>query len=469
MKIKVAELWNECLRIIQDIVDKPAYENWFKPIIPVSYEKDEFLLQLPSQFFFEYIEENYSQLIRATLSRILKKETDLLYRIMVVANDEGATILPPKDEKKPAKPAAKPTNSGTPFQKQALEDIDTQLNPKYSFNSYIEGNINKLPRSIGMSIANDPGKTFSPMFLHGPSGVGKTHLANAIGLKSKELHPNKRVLYVSANLFKLQYTDALVRFNSPNDFLNFYQSIDILIIDDIQDLINQTATQKTFFHIFNHLHQLGKQLIFCCDRHPSELEGMQENLITRFQWGLLYNMKKPDFELRKSILQHKIRKDGLTVPEEVIDYIATNVSDNVRNIEGVLISILAHATINNSDITLELAKNIIGVQVNNRPKEREAKTISLDMIRDLVCQEYKVKSKDLLSNGRARRIAEPRQIAMYLARECTNDALSSIGKTIGNRDHSTVVYACKTVKAQMDIDKKYRKKIEQLKEKITAL
>lgn len=459
------ELWNKCLRIIKDIVPEAAYQTWFEPIVPVKYENDEFLLQVPSTFFYEYIEEKFADLLRFTLNREVGEGTKLLYRIMIDQSSKKTTVLPTANNDVTATqtPKVLSVNSVTsPFNKYVQQDIDPRLNPIFNFNNFVEGSSNKLARTAGISIANDPGKTiFNPIFIYGQSGVGKTHLANAIGLMTKQLHPEKRVLYVSANLFQIQYTDAVTRYNSQNDFLNFYQSIDVLIIDDIQELINKPGTQNTFFHIFNHLHQLGKQLILCSDRAPGMMKGMEDRLITRFKWGLVTEIEKPNFELRKAILKYKIFKDGLEISDDVIDYIAENVQENIRDIEGVLISLLAHSTLTNDAINIDLAKKVIGNVTSLTPRK-----ITVEKIRDVVCEYFAVSCDDLQSKTRSRQIAEPRQIAMYLARQHTDTALATIGLTIGKRDHATVLHACKAVKNQMDTDKTFFNTIKDLEEKI---
>ena len=395
------ELWNKCLAVIKDNLPEKAYKTWFEPIVPVKYENDEFLLQVPSTFFYEYIEDKFAELLRYTLDREIGKNTRLLYRVMVDQSSKRTTDIPTAVNSVPLKQTnAKGINLSAPHSpfKNVIEgDIDPRLNPIYNFDNYIEGNSNKLARTAGLSIGNDPGKTiFNPLFLYGQSGVGKTHLANAIGMMVKQLHPEKRVLYVSANLFQIQYTDAVCRYNAQNDFLNFYQSIDVLIIDDVQEFINKQATQNTFFHIFNHLHQLGKQLILCSDRAPGMLQGMEDRLITRFKWGLVTEIEKPGFELRKAILKSKIYKDGLDISEEVVDYIANNVSDNVRNIEGVLISLLAHSTLTDAEINIELAQKVVGKVASVEPKN-----VTIEKIRDVVCDYFSISPEALQSDRKS--------------------------------------------------------------------
>ena len=455
------ELWNRCLKVIKDNISEAAYSTWFEPIVPLKYENGEFVLQVPSMFFYEYIEEKFAELLRVTLYREVGEGTKLLYRIMV---DKAATTTIPAEDKTVVAERVpdKIVKSGiNPFEPVVQQDIDPQLNAAYNFNTFIEGTSNKLARAAGISIANEPGKTiFNPLFLFGKSGVGKTHLVNAIGMMTKQLYPEKRVLYVSANLFQIQYTDA-VRRNETNDFLNFYSNIDVLILDDIHEFMDKQGTQKTFFHIFNHLHQNGKQIIMTCDRAPGSLEGMEERLLTRFQWGLSAEIEMPDFELRKAILKSKIYKDGLEISEEVIDYIAANVTDSVRNLEGVLVSLLAHATLTDEDIDLALAEKVVGKVVAATPN-----VISVEKIRDLVCDYFALPLDAVMSKTRKREIATARQVAMYLSKQYTKSSLSVIGKLIGGRDHATVLHACSVVNDLMDTDKNFRMSVKELEQRL---
>ena len=459
------ELWNRCLSIVRDNVGESMYNTWFTPIVPLSYNDNKFVVQVPSQFFYEYIEEQFAFLLRQALNRVVGQETQLLYRIMIDHSNtnNGSTTIPTADT--PVKQNV-PTNApvNTPFTSIEKTTFDPQLNRNYNFANYIEGVSNRLARCAGLNIAEQPGRSiFNPIFIWGASAVGKTHLANAIGLAVKERYPEKRVLYVSANLFQMQYSDAVVR-NQSNDFLNFYQSIDVLIIDDVQELAGKTKTQNTFFHIFNHLHQTGKQLIMCCDREPSKLEGMEDRLLSRFKWGLVVEVEKPDFNLRKAILKHKTYKDGIIIPEDVIDYIAENVTSSVRDLEGVLISLLAHSTLMNAEINIQLAQKIVGNVVETPTIEKE--DITVDKICNIVCQYYSLPLEAINSKSRERKIAEARQVAMYLARTYTNTSLSVIGQSMGKRDHTTVLYACKTVQNQMDVDATLKARVHTLESQI---
>jgi len=456
------ELWNKCLSIIRDNISEASYNTWFAPIVAQKFENNIFVLQVPSQFFVEYIEEKYIDLLRMTLFRVAGQGTRLEYRVLIDKSSGKATQIPSTNEQPKSKQASTvASNYISPYHRVQLPEIDPQLNPSYNFNSLIEGASNKLARTAGVSIANEPGKTiFNPLFVYGQSGVGKTHLANAIGVMTKQLNPEKRVLYVSANTFQIQYTDA-VRSNSVNDFLNFYQTIDVLIIDDIQEFSGKTGTQNTFFHIFNHLHQTGKQLVLTSDRSPLVLVGLEQRLLTRFKWGLSAEIEKPDFELRKAILENKIYRDGLEISEEVIDFIAENVVDNVRDLEGVLVSLMAHSTLTDMPIDLDLAEKVVGriVTVSKRVN-------TVEKIRDAVCEYFSLSVDAISTKSRKREVVQARQIAMYLSKQLTKNSLSSIGMTIGQRDHATVLHACKIVTDLMDIDKGFRNSVREIEERL---
>jgi len=457
------QLWNRCLSVIKDNISEASYNTWFEPIVALKYENNVFVLQVPSQFFVEYIEEKYIDLLRMTLYRVVGNGTRLEYRVLIDKSNGKGTQIPSANEQPKPKANTTSANYISPYHKPQLPEIDPQLNPSYNFNNLIEGNSNKLARTAGISIANEPGKTiFNPLFVYGQSGVGKTHLANAIGVMSKQLHPDKRILYVSANTFQIQYTDA-VRSNSVNDFLNFYQTIDVLIVDDIQEFAGKTGTQNTFFHIFNHLHQTGKQLILTSDRSPVVLVGLEQRLLTRFKWGLSAEIEKPDFQLRKAILENKIYRDGLEIPDEVVSFIAENVVDNVRDLEGTLVSLLAHSTLVDVPIDVELAEKIV-----SRIVTITHKTNTVEKIRDVVCEYFSLSVDAISTKSRKREVVQARQIAMYLSKQLTKNSLSSIGFTIGQRDHATVLHACKIVTDLMDIDKNFRSSVHEIQERLKS-
>ena len=455
------QLWNRCLNVIKDNISEASFNTWFAPIVSLKYENNIFVLQVPSQFFVEYIEEKYIDLLRMTLYREVGNGTRLEYRVLIDKTSGKGTQIPSSNDSSKSRTISTPSSYISPFNKPQLPEIDPQLNPAYNFNNLIEGNSNKLARTAGMSIGNEPGKNiFNPLFVYGQSGVGKTHLANAIGVMVKQLHPEKRVLYVPANTFQIQYTDS-VRNNTQNDFLNFYQTIDVLIIDDIQEFAGKTGTQNTFFHIFNHLHQSGKQLILTSDKSPVVMVGLEQRLLTRFKWGLSTEIEKPDFDLRKSILQNKIYRDGLEISDEVINFIAEHVTDNVRDLEGVLVSLLAHSTLANMPIDVTLAEKIISRIVNISKKVN-----TVEKIRDVVCEYFSLSVDAISTKSRKREVVQARQIAMYLSKQLTKSSLSTIGNTIGQRDHATVLHACKIVNDLMDCDKHFRSSVREIEEKL---
>ncbi|MDH6358268.1 chromosomal replication initiator protein DnaA [Parabacteroides sp. PF5-9] len=452
-------LWNKCLNVIKDIVPEPAFNTWFMPIIPLSYEENKFTIQVPSQFFYEYLEEKYINVLKVTIHRIIGAGTILNYRIMV-DKTTGGTVDYPTEHNSIAVKKITPKDANkapTPFTQTAPQDLDPQLNPKYSFDNYFEGVSNKLARTAGEAVAQNPGKTtFNPLFIYGGSGVGKTHLCHAIGARVRELHPEKKVLYVSSHLFRVQFTDA-IRKNTTNDFLNFYQNIDVLIIDDIHELIGMDKTQNTFFHIFNHLHQLGKQLVLTSDKAPVDLLGMEERLITRLKWGLTAELSRPDVELRKKILKDKINQDGIYISDDVFDFIINNVTDNIRDLEGILVSLMAHAVIYNREIDLALAKRVISQAVR-----LEKKQLSVQKIQEVVCKYFNLELALVQTNSRKREIVQARQITMYLSKKYTDCSFSHIGKIVGKKDHATVLHACKTIKDQIETNKSFRLSVEEI-------
>ena len=466
---QLTELWGKCLDIIRDnLPSETAFNTWFASTRPASYAGNVLTIYVPSQFVYEYIEEHYVNLLSAAIYRVFGNDTQLNYRVLVVADEkEPGTIEQLATTKRPVKiqPTDQKSDNKTPSNIAVpTQDLDPMLRSNYNFDNFIEGLSNKLPRAAAESIAQRPGKTvFNPLFLYGASGVGKTHLANAIGLKVKELYPKKRVLYVSAHLFKVQYTDS-VRKNTLNDFINFYQSIDVLIIDDIQEFVGVEKTQNTFFHIFNHLHQNGKQLIMTCDRPPVMLQGIEERLITRFKWGLTAEIERPNLDLRRNILADKVRREGISVTPNVLEYIAENVTDSVRELEGILISLMAHSTIYGRDIDLAMAERVISKAVRISEKE-----ITVEDIVHSTCEYYHIKDESIYSSSRKRDIVLARQIAMYLThKHLPNLSLARIGQQIGSKDHSTVLHACRTIEEQLEVDKAIEGAIDEIEVKIKS-
>ncbi len=340
-------------------------------------------------------------------------------------------------------------------------NIDPRLNAEYSFDNFVEGECNRLARSAGLQSPIIPGGLPSIRYLiYGDSGLGKTHLAQAIGIEIKDKFPDKTVLYVPANRFQTQFVEA-IRSNTKNDFLHFYQIIDVLIIDDVHEFAGKEKTQDIFFHIFNHLHQSGKQLILTCDKPPVELQGLEQRLLSRFKWGLSADLQIPDYETRVAILRQKTYKDGILLPDEVVEYIATHITDNVRELEGALISLLAQSTLNKKEITLHLAKEMIDKLIKNTKRE-----VSIDYIQKVVCNYFDVPMDSLQSKTRKREIVQARQVAMYFSKSLTKSSLATIGSQIGGKDHATVLHACKTVNNLVETDKQFKTQIEEIEKKL---
>lgn len=447
-------LWDNCLNLIKDNVTEQQFKTWFQPIVFESYnvQDNTVLVQVPSMYVYEYLEQYYVGLLSKALTRSFGRKVSLSYRVVtdksnnITQNVEASE--PAMIEKHPA--AMRMNQSPTALDAATPQDLNPQLDIHRTFRNFIEGDSNKLPRTVGLSIAEHPGKsTFNPFFVFGPSGCGKTHLINAIGIKCKEMYPSKRVLYVSARLFQVQYTDA-VRRNVVNDFINFYQSIDVLIVDDIQEWATATKTLDTFFHIFNHLFLNGKQIILASDRPPVDLEGMKDRLLTRFSCGLIAELEKPNVQLCVDILNSKCHRDGLSIPDEVIRFIAETANGSVRDLEGVINSLLAYSVVYNSNIDMRLAERVIkrAVKIDNKP-------LTVDEILDKVCTHYNVSQQNVFSKSRKRDYVIVRQVSMYLAQKYTKMPASRIGQLIGNRDHSTVIHSCNTIEQRLKIDKAF--------------
>jgi len=454
-RVDFAALWSKCLQTIKDNVSEQIFQTWFAPIVPLGYENHTLHISVPSQYYYEFLEEQFIDLLRKVLYRYFGEGTNLEYQVMVVQDTHTTVDLVSSKRTILPQPPKTIVNKGMP--QGIVSELDPHLNPECNFDTFIEGMSNKLARSVAEAVAKNPGKTFNPYFIYGSSGVGKTHLANAIGLKVKELNPSARVLYVSAHLFKVQYTDS-VRNNTLNDFINFYQTIDVLIIDDIQEFAGNTKTQNTFFYIFNQLHQNGKQLVMTADRAPILLQGMEDRLITRFKWGMVAELEKPSLDLRKDILRSKVQRDGLEFPDNVIDYVAEHVTGSVRDLEGIAISMMAQATIFNKDIDMELARQTV-----RKLSYVEEKEVTIDDILDTVCKHYGLETAAIQTKSRKQEVVQARQIAMFLAKDNTDFSTARIGKLIGDRDHATVLHAFKTVKEREEVDKNFHEELEEIR------
>ncbi len=476
MRKSFDKVWGNCLAIIKDNIPYQSFKTWFEPIVPIKLENNVLTILVPSQFFYEWLEEHYISLLKKTLRKELGSDGRLEYSIVV---DSSFTQKKPYTIKVPTtntKAIQNPSiampidlNKGkskeipNPFIIPGLRKIkvQSQLVESYSFDSFVEGDCNRLARSAGFAVAEKPGETsFNPLFIYSNVGLGKTHLAHAVGIQVKNKYPDKIVLYVSTEQFIAQFIDA-VRNNNQNDFIHFYQMIDVLIIDDIQFLSGKEKTQDVFFHIFNHLHQRDKQIVLTSDRAPVDMKGIEPRLLSRFKWGLAADLQTPDFETRIAILQKKLYKDGIEISNDVIEYLAYSISTNVRELEGALISILAQSSLNKKAITIELAKQMIDKFVKNTARE-----ISIDHIQKIVCDFFNIPLEQINSRTRKRNIVQARQLAMYFSKKHTNSSLATIGLHCGNKDHATVLHACRTVNNLSDTDKQFKSYVDELEKKI---
>ena len=456
MNSNLTTKWNRCLEIIRDNVSEATFNTWFADITPLRYEGNTLTIQVKSNFIYEFLEGNYVDLLRSTLFKVMGNGTQLMYSVLTDKDNNLSVEVSTDSSNRKNYGNGNSGNNAPKAMQETVQELDSMLINRYTFDNFVEGISNRLSRSVAMSVADKPGRAFNPLFIHGSSGVGKTHLINAIGVRIKELHPELRVLYVSAHLFQVQYTDSILQKNF-NDFMRFYQSIDVLIIDDIQEFAGLQKTQNAFFHIFNHLHLNGKQLIMTSDRSPAQLQGMEERLITRFKWGMTAEIEKPDLELRKNILRNKVYRDGLNFPEEVISYIAENVNASIRDLEGIVVSLMAHSTINNADVDINLARRIVG-----ELSSYEKKSITIDDIIKTVSSYYGVEANAINTRSRKREVVLVRQVAMYLAKKYLDMSTSKIGQYVGNRDHATVLHACKTVTNLADTDKQFRNELNEI-------
>ncbi len=467
-------IWNECLSFIKDNIQPQAFKTWFEPIKPVKLADNSLSVQVPSKFFYEWLEEHYVKLLKVALTKSLGEGAKLVYIIRMentYGNREPFTEKIPSSNRSYHAPQeidvpikSKNPELKNPFVIPGIRNIkiESQLNPNYSFDNFLEGDSNRLARSAGMAVANKPGGTsFNPLLIFGGVGLGKTHLAHAIGVEIKDKYPERTVLYISAEKFTQQYIES-VKKNTRNDFIHFYQLIDVLIIDDVQFLSGKSGTQDVFFHIFNHLHQNGKQVILTSDKAPVDMQDIEQRLLSRFKWGLSAELQTPDFETRVSILKNKLYKDGVEMSEDIIDYVAKNIKTNVRELEGAIISLIAQSSFNKKEVNLDLAQQIVEKFVKNTKRE-----VSIDYIQKVVSDYFEMDVTTLQSKTRKRHIVQARQLAMFFAKKFTKASLASIGTQIGKRDHATVLHACKTVDNLAETDKQFKKYIEDLTKKFS--
>ncbi|HEY3430313.1 MAG TPA: chromosomal replication initiator protein DnaA [Cyclobacteriaceae bacterium] len=466
MEVATGTVWTDCLEIVKESVGEENFNTWFKPIVPLSVEGDVLTIQVPSQFFYEWLEDNYVPILKKAITTVLGPTGRLEYSVIV---DSGNTNNPPVAVHYPNGMGAKRNhvNGGadeySPFSFKALnpQTVNSRLNPSYTFDNFVEGDCNRLARSAGVAVAKKPGITsFNPLMLYGGVGVGKTHLVQAIGNEIRNNMPNKIVLYVDQNDFTTQFLNALQN-HKLQDFQNFYLQVDLLILDDVQFLAGREKTQEIFFHIFNQLHQSGKQIIMTSDCPPRDMKGFQERLLSRFKWGLTADLQEPDFETKLAIIHRKMQADGIDIPTEVAEYLAYSVDTNLRDMEGVLNSLIFHATLLKKNIDLDLAKEVL----KNIIKEIQS-DVSVDFIQKTVAEYFKVDLESLKSKIKKREIVIPRQVAMYFCKRYTQLTLALIGENFGGRDHSTVIHALESVEDMMKTDSNFKSSVEELGKKL---
>lgn len=463
-------VWNDCLKIFENILDSQQYATWFKPIKPLKLQNADLTVEVPSHFFCEYIESTYLDLLRKTLRRVIGADARLFYQVRMVTEKDTLRI--------PLNTATTPTNSSVNIQTTNHTEnpgafvypgiqpvkINPQLNPVYNFDNLVTGACNKMGITAGINIAKAPGLTaFNPLFLFGGPGLGKTHIAQAIGLEIKNKFPEKIVLYVSANRFKTQYVKAVVAKNQFADFLAFYQKIDVLIVDDIQEL-NTPGAMNAFFHVFNHLHQNGKQLIFTSDRPQVELQEFEHRLLSRLKWGLSVELTIPDYQTRLEMLRLRALREGFNCPDEVLEYLASHIKTNFRELEGALISLIANCTFIHEEADVNMAKHIVEMIV-----EEPQLDLTVEKVESAVCEYFNLKVEDLHSPSRKRNIVQARQIAMYLSRNLTQSSLSAIGEMLGGRDHATVLHACNTVNDLIATDRLFKQYVADIQKTLTGV
>lgn len=475
------DVWEACLKIIRDNVPKRSFKTWFEPLRAVALTEDDGIrkltVQLPSRFYYEWLEEHYFGLLRKTISKVLGPQGRLFYDILIERDDgsDGAASssmrLPARAQaptdggRAPARPPQMPqaAPAAHPFAIPGVRKprIDPQLNPSYTFERFIEGDCNRLARSAAWAIAQQPGATsFNPFLVYGGVGLGKTHLIQAIGNFVREHFADQNVLYVSSERFTTQFVQAIQN-NRVNDFSGYYRQVDILIVDDVQFFGEKEKTQEEFFHIFNALHQSGKQIILSTDRPPKDIKGIEERLLSRFQWGLSADMQPPELETRIAILQRKAEDDGIRVEPEVVGFIAHNIKSNIRELEGSLIRLLAHATLHGREIDLALAREVLRDLI----KETRV-SLGVEQIQQAVCQYFGIEEDLVRARTRKREVVQARQVAMYFSKQLTKHSLKTIGLKFGGRDHSTVIHGVQSVENQMETDPRFSEVIDELRQKL---
>lgn len=473
MAISHIDLWNRCLSSIKGQISADSFNTWFLPIKPLRFDNQVLTIEVPSQFFYEYLEEHFLNMLKKAIRENIGHQGRLEYSVVV---ENGHVSGVPTTIKMPVSssdsgfkhssvqpPIGSDKLIPNPFVIPGIKkfEFESNLNPGFSFDNLIEGDCNRLARSAGYAVAHKPGGTaYNPLFVFGSTGLGKTHLLQAIGNEIKAHHPQQTVVYIPSERFISQFMDA-VRTNTVSDLMQMYQMMDTLLVDDIQFFANKEKTQDTFFHVFNHLRQSGKQIVVASDRPAHELQGIEERLISRLKWGLSASMQMPDFDTRMSILKTKMYMNGIELPAEVVEYIAHHITHNIRELEGALISLLAQSSLNRREVDLELARNMIQGFMDKVSKE-----ITIESVQKVVCDYLEVQPEQVKASSRKREIVQARQLAMYFAKELTTESLKSIGLHFGGRDHSTVIHSLQTVNNLMDTDKEFKRQVGDLRKRL---
>lgn len=469
------DVWTACLEQIRESVNTQSFKTWFEPMVPVKLQGGKLTVQVPSQFFYDWLEEHYYGIISATLEKVLGKDAYLEYSIRTEEAQldfdyQIAPAAPVKSERRsfPAQPTsftAPPSlGAGRTRVEAASGTFQSFLNPRYTFENFIKGDSNQLARAAASAVANNPGGTsFNPLVIYGGTGLGKTHLVQAIGNYALSHDKAKRVIYVSSEKFTVEFVEAIQR-DTTSEFAGFYRSMDILIVDDIQFFAGKERTQDHFFHTFNELHQIGKQIILSSDRPPKEMKGLDDRLLSRFQWGLTSDIQPPDLETRIAILRNKSENEGIDIPQDVVECIAANVTSNIRELEGCLISLMAKSSLEGRDLTVDLAREVLKVVVGDVKSP-----LTIENIQRTVCEYFNIPDDLIRAKTRKQEVVNARQIAMYLAKELTNCSLKTIGLHFGGRDHSTVIHAYQSVEDQMRLDQKYQVNVTQIKRRLQML
>lgn len=453
-------VWNNILDLIRNAVPRENFKKWFEPIVPVRLVDQALTIQVPNKFFYEWIEAHFLNLLRTCVRKELGEKGKLEYQILMEDYQKpGFNKRPSKNEEAGMESPAAIAN---PFVIPGIRKVKVEhnLSPKYRFDNFIEGNCNRVARQAGLHIVQKPGHLFNPLVIYGSVGLGKTHLIQAIGNGILEHFPEKNIVYTNAEKFTNQFIQS-VKGNSISEFSNFYQNLDVLLLDDIQFFAGKSGTQEIFFHLFNQLHQSGKQIVLSSDRAPKDLQDIEERLISRFKWGLSADLTTPDFETRMAILLAKLEQDKVQLPDNVMEFICQNIKSNIRELEGALVSLIAQSSLNFKRIDIDLAREVVQNFVNQINQE-----LTIELIVKIVAEHYKLPMERMVGKSRQRQIVMARQMAMYFAKQYTHRSLKQIGDFFGGKDHATVLYSCNMAKYLLESDPLFRESAESIEKKI---